>query len=227
MKLTSKEIAQMLDLSCVQADSTLDEIRSAAEKAIKYKCICVFALPSHTPYLIELLKDYPDILVGGTVGFPDGAASTEGKVFETKELVEMGVNEVDMVINLGWLKAGEYDKFEKDITSVIKAANGLPVKTILECHYLSKEEIVKACKIAASCGATFVKTGTGWTPNGATLENIKLMSEAVEGKCKVKAAGGIRDIETLEAMYKLGATRFGVGIRSATSILEDAIAREK
>ena len=227
MKLTAIQVAKMMDLSCVQASSTREDIKNAAETAKKYNCICVFALPAHTPYLIGLVRDRPDILVGGTVGFPDGGASTKGKVLETAELVNMGVDEIDMVINIGWLKAGEYELVRNDISSVVKAAEGLPVKVILECHHLTNEEIVKACQIAVSCCVTYVKTGTGWAPTGATLENIKLMTKAVDGKCKVKAAGGVRDEETLLAMYELGATRFGIGVGSATSILEEIVKREQ
>ena len=122
MQLTASQIAKMMDVSCVQADSTREEIKTAVEIAKKYNCICVFALPAHTPFLINLVKDRPDILVGGAVGFPDGGASTEGKVLETTELVNMGVNEIDMVINIAWLKAGEYELVRNDIASVIQAA---------------------------------------------------------------------------------------------------------
>lgn len=223
MNLNAQEIAKMIDVSCVQADSTLEEIKLAAETAVKYNCICVIALPAHTPYLIDLLKNDPGVLVGGTVGFPDGGATTEGKVLETKELVKMGVNELDMVINIGWLKAGRYNEVTDDIERVVAAAGELPVKVILECHYLTDEEIIKACQIAASCNVEFVKTGTGWAPTGATLKNIKMMSDAVAGACKVKAAGGVRDLETLTAMHELGATRFGVGVRSAIGILEESV----
>ena len=218
--MTSGEIAKMMDLSCVQANSTLDEIRIAAETAKKYNCICVFALPSHTPFLINELQDRPDILVGGTVGFPDGAATTASKVQEARELIAMGVNELDMVLNIAWLKAREYNLVANEIKRIIKTAEEIPVKVILECHYLTDEEIVKACEICVECGANFVKTGTGWAPTGATLENIKLMADTVGERCKVKAAGGVRDRETLLAMHKLGATRFGVGVRTATAILE-------
>lgn len=222
MELTAKEIAKMMDLSCVQANNTLEEIKLAAETAKKYDCICIFALPAHTPYLIDLIKDRPDILVGGVVGFPDGGATTEAKVQEAEELRKMGVNELDMVINIGWLKAGKYEKVRNDISSVFTAAEGLPVKVILECHHLNDEEIVKACQIAVSCGVAFVKTGTGWAPSGATPENIKLMADTVGKKCKVKAAGGVRDLKTLLQMYELGARRFGVGVKSAIAILEDS-----
>jgi deoxyribose-phosphate aldolase len=219
MSLTDREIAQMMDLSCVQADSSLAEIRAAAETAMKFGCICVFVLPAHVPYLVELLKSRPDIRIGGTVGFPDGGATTEGKVREARELMDMGASELDMVINIGWLKAGNFEAVAEDIQRVIRAAGDVPVKVILECHYLTSEEIIKACEIAVDCGVEFVKTGTGWAPTGATLENVRLMATAVGKRCKVKAAGGVRDRETLLAMHNLGAVRFGVGVRTALAIL--------
>jgi deoxyribose-phosphate aldolase len=210
----------MVDLSCVQANSSINEIKEVAEFAIKYNCICTFALPAHTPVLVELLKDYPDILVGGVVGFPGGGTSTKGKVAEAKELMEMGVNELDMVINIAWLKNLQYDLVEADIKAVVDTAGDIPVKVILECHHLNDEEIVKACEIAVKAGVSFVKTGTGWAPTGATLENVALMKASVNGACEVKAAGGVRDLDTLLAMHERGVTRFGIGIRTAKSIFE-------
>jgi deoxyribose-phosphate aldolase len=219
MKLN--EIARMIDLSCVQANSSISEIKEVAEFAIKYNCICTFALPAHTPLLVDLLKDYPEIKVGGVVGFPSGGSTTKAKVFEAKELLQMGVDELDMVINIAWLKSRQFELVKQDIRSVIETAGKTPVKVILECHHLSNEEIVKACELAAEEGVAFVKTGTGWAPTGATLDNVKLMKDAVGDKCEVKAAGGVRDLETLISMNKLGTTRFGIGIRTAKSIFEN------
>lgn len=214
------KIARMIDLSCVQASSSIEEIQEVATFAIKYNCICTFALPAHTPVLVDLLKDYPQILVGGVVGFPDGGATTKGKVAEALELIEMGVNELDMVINIAWLKSKQYELVLNDIISVVEAAGNMPVKVILECHYLTNEEIIKACEICVKAGVAFVKTGTGWAPTGATFENVKIMKDTVGNACEVKAAGGVRDLETLLAMNKLGTTRFGIGIRTAKSIFE-------
>lgn len=214
------QIARMIDLSCVQANSSIDEIKEVAKFAIKYNCICTFALPAHTPLLVDLLKDYPRILVGGVVGFPDGGATTKGKVAEARELIEMGVNELDMVLNIAWLKNKQYDLVLNDIKSVVDAAGDIPVKVIFECHYLTNEEMIKACKICVETGASFVKTGTGWAPTGATIENVKLMKAHVGDACEVKAAGGVRDLDTLLAMNILGTTRFGIGIRTAKSIFE-------
>jgi deoxyribose-phosphate aldolase len=215
-----EKIARMIDLSCVQANSSIEEIKEVAEFAIKYNCICTFALPAHTPLLVELLKDYPDILVGGVVGFPDGGATTRGKVAEAQELIAMGVNELDMVINIAWLKNKQYDLVLNDIQSVVKVAGSTPVKVILECHHLTNDEIVKACELCVEAGVAFVKTGTGGAPTGATLENTKLMKDTVGTACEVKAAGGVRDLETLLAMNKQGTTRFGIGIRTAKAIFE-------
>lgn len=214
------QISRMIDLSCVQASSSIEEIIEVADFAIKYNCICTFALPAHTPILVEQLKDHPQILVGGVVGFPDGGATTRGKVAEACELIEMGVNELDMVINIAWLKNKQYNLVLNDIKSVVDTAGKIPVKVIFECHHLNNDEIVKACEICVQAGVSFVKTGTGWAPTGATLENVKLMKDTVGDACQVKAAGGVRDIETLLAMNKLGTTRFGIGIRTAKSIFE-------
>ena len=220
--LTPQQIARMIDVSCVQAESTEQEIRAAAELAKKYDCVCVIVLPAHTPLAIELLADRADILVGGVAGFPDGSATTAGKVAETEQLLGMGCKEIDMVINITWLKAVRYDLVREDIDSVIRAAAGVPVKVILECHHLTDQEIVKACEICAGAGAAFVKTGTGWAPTGATAENIALMKQTVGERCGIKAAGGVRDLETLLAMYELGATRFGIGVRTVEKILAAA-----
>jgi deoxyribose-phosphate aldolase len=220
MSLTKYEIARMIDLSAVQADHTKDDIRKVAEVAIKHNCICTFALPALTPFLIDLVKDYPDILVGGVIGFPSGGTTTTSKVHEAIELKNMGCDELDMVLNIGMLKSGNLDFVREDIAAVKEAAGELPLKVIFECHYLTDNEMRKACEICAEVGVAFVKTGTGWAPTGATLENVALMKECVGDKCRVKAAGGVRDKETLIAMYKRGVTRFGIGVNSAINILE-------
>ena len=119
-----------------------------------------------------------------------------------------------------WLKAGKLDLYREDIKAVIDAAESLPVKVILECHYLGADEIVQACDIAADAGVAYVKTGTGWAETGATIENIALMKRVVGDRCQVKAAGGVADRQTLLAMHAAGATRFGIGVRTGRSILE-------
>ena len=218
--LTPEKIARMIDLSCVQAYSTEDDIHQVAKTAKQYGCICVYALPAHTPLLVELVNDRPDILVGGTPGFPHGAATTEAKAAETRALLKMGCGEFDTVINIGWLKAGKDERVRDDLAAVIEAAEGKPVEVIAECHYLTNDEIVRACELSVEAGAAFVKTGTGWAPTGATFENVSLMLRTVGGRCEVKAAGGVRGLETLLAMHRLGATRFGIRLSTAVEILE-------
>ncbi|MBT3278435.1 MAG: deoxyribose-phosphate aldolase [Phycisphaerales bacterium] len=222
MKLDSKELARMIDLSCVRADSTLAELSDAVALAKRYDIFCLFALPAHTAQLVEMIADRDDMIVGGVVGFPDGGATTAGKVSEAKELIAAGVSELDMVNNIAWLKGGDDTAYEADIRAVVEtgAQAGIPVKVILECHYLTDAEISRACELAANAGAAWVKTGTGWAPTGATLENVALMKKTVGERCKVKAAGGVRDIETIEAMIDRGVERFGIGVRTAQAILE-------
>ncbi len=223
--MTAQEIAGMIDISAVRADSTLEEIRHSAELAKRCGCICVFALPAHTPYLIEQLAG-TRVLAGGVVSFPGGGETTATKAATAAELVRMGCGEIDMVNNLAWLKAGKKELYVRDVRAVVEAAGGRPVKVILECHWLTEDEIVRACGWCVEAGAAWVKTGTGWAPTGATLENVALMKRTVGARCQVKAAGGVRDLNTLLAMHDRGARRFGIGVRTAQTILEAAAGGE-
>ena len=218
MTLNSQQIARMIDLSCVQAGNTLQDLQDMVETAKKYSCICTFSLPAHTPYLINMVADRDDIFVGGVVGFPGGATTTASKVSEAKELSAMGCDELDMVINIAWLKSRQLDKVRDDIVAV-KEAGQKPLKVIFECHHLNDDDIRRACEVCCEAGVTFVKTGTGWAPTGATFENVKLMKDCVGDQCQVKAAGGVRDLETLLTMVDLGVTRFGIGVKTANAIL--------
>lgn len=136
----------------------------------------------------------------------------------------MGCQEIDMVINISKLRSGRSIEVLDDIRSVVEACEGRPVKVILECHYLSDKQILVGCDQLISAGAQWAKTGTGWAPTGATLKNIALIKAHVGTQVGVKAAGGIRDLKTLLDMYKLGARRFGLGLKSSTKILEEAFA---
>ena len=218
--MSPKEIARMIDLSCVQSSSTLEDMADAVALARRYGAAALFVLPAHVLYMLELVGD-DGFMVGGVVGFPSGAATTAGKVAETKEQLAMGCGEFDMVNNVAWLKAGKDDLYRSDVAAVVEAAEGKCVKVILECHHLTDDEIVRACELCVQSGAAFVKTGTGWAPTGATLENDKLIKQTVGDRCGVKAAGGVRDLKTLLAMHALGATRFGIGVGSARKILAD------
>ena len=217
--LTVQEIARMVDLSAVRADSDEHEVRTLAQMAAQYGCACASTLPSHTPLLVELLSAEPAVRIGGNVGFPAGGTTTAMKALEARELLRMGCGELDMVINIGMLRSGHDAYVLDDIRAIVDAAAGAPVKAILECHYLSEDQIRRACELCIEAGAAFVKTGTGWAPTGATLENIVLIKSCVGDAIGIKAAGGIRSLETIRAMYRLGARRFGIGLRSAPLIL--------
>ncbi len=212
----------MTDLACVKADSSIDDIKNMAEAANKWGFAGVYALSAHNDMLTELLKNNDRTFIGGAVGFPSGGVATSTKVYETRDLIEHGCGEIDMVINIAWLKAGKTDLLEKDIKEVIAAAGGKIVKAIIEVHYLSDDEIMSASRLAAGCGVSFIKTATGWAESGATLDRIRLIKKAISGTgCQIKAAGGIRDLETVNSMIALGVTRFGFGTETALKIIEE------
>lgn len=223
MTLTVKEIAQMFDLSCVRTDSNEKDILALAECARQYDCGHVSVMQCFIPEVKELLKDRPDIKVVGNVSFPSGSDTTSLKVFQAGEMVAAGCDEIDMVINVGWLLSGRYEAVEEDVKAVVSAAGGLPVKVIIEVSCLEPNEVEKACEICIRAGATFVKTGTGWMPKGTTIDDIKLIKANVADNIKIKASGGIRTLDTLVEMYKLGVTRFGVNLRSGKAILDECI----
>ena len=143
------------------------------------------------------------------VGFPHGSSDTETKVFETKLAISHGATEIDMVINIGWMKSGMYEEVQTDIAAVVQAAEGKCVKVILENAYLTKEEIAKGSKLVEAAGADYVKTSTGYAPTGATLEDIKIMKENVSSKVKVKSAGGVRTLDVLLEYLDAGISRTG------------------
>jgi deoxyribose-phosphate aldolase len=214
----------MIDLSAVRAEVDLAEIDRLAEAAKRYRCVCVFVLPSFLPEIRRRLADAPEVGIGGVVGFPSGAHSTATKVAEAREQRGQGATELDMVINVGMLRSGHDAYVEDDIRAVVEAAGGTPVKVILEAHHLSDDQIVRGSQLAVQAGAAFVKTGTGWAPSGATLANVRLIKSAVGDRAQIKAAGGVRDLKTVVEMIRLGVRRFGVGLRSGVEILDECAA---
>jgi len=221
MQLTVTDVARMMDLSAVKTDTDLDAVNQLAEHAKRLNCICAYALPCHLARLKTLLEDAPDVLVGAAVGFPSGGHATSIKAAEARQCLADGADELDMVINVGMLRSGQYDFVEQDIKAVIDAAEGKLVKVILEAHYLTDDQIRRGSEICVRAGADFVKTGTGWAETGATLHNIALIKSVVGDDAQVKASGGVRDLETLLEMYRLGARRFGVNTGAGIRILEE------
>ncbi len=217
-----REIASMMDVSAVQAQSTLGDIDAVVDMALEFKVAAVFCLPAHVSYMRARLGSCSGVRLASVSGFPGGAETTRIKAETAKELVSLGCDEVDMVNNIAWLKAGDEAAYKADVAAVVEAAAGRPVKVILECHWLTDEEIMRGARWCADAGASWVKTGTGWAPTGATPERCALMKSAVGDRCGVKAAGGVRTLETLLAIYNAGARRFGIGVKTARGILEEA-----
>jgi len=219
--LTPHDIARLIDISAVRTDSTLDEVIKVAEAAKKYNFICAFAMPFLTGELVHLLNDRDDIMVGGVAGFPSGADTTEIKVAAAKHMLALGVNELDMVINVGALKSRKYDFVRDDIKAVVDACS-VPVKSIIEIAYLTDDEIRTACKLAVEAGVRFIKTGTGWASKPTTVETIRIIKKEIGDTALIKAAGGVRELSTLLEMVKEGCSRFGIGLNSAIKIMEEA-----
>lgn len=219
------KVARMIDISAVKTDAALCEIDRVAQMAKHFNFICAFAMPCFTQYLVEQLRDRSDIMVGGVVGFPSGADTTSIKIATAKEMMKAGVNELDMVINVGALKSGKYDLVYDDIKAVVDTADGMPVKSILEIAYLTDDEIKRAAEIAVKAGVTYVKTGTGWAGKPTTVETVKLIKSTIGDSALIKAAGGVRTLDTLIEMAENGCSRFGIGINSSVAIMKEVYER--
>ena len=217
-----QSIAKMIDISTVKAESTLSEIERVADVAKHFRFICAFAMPCFTERLVNLLADADDIKVGGVVGFPSGADTTSLKIACAKEMMATGVDELDMVINVGKLKSGLDNEVYEDIHAIVETAQGMPVKCILEIAHLTNDEIRRGSSIAVRAGVTYVKTGTGWAGKPTTVDTIRTIQSEIGDSALIKAAGGVKDLATLLAMTEAGASRFGIGINSAISIMKEA-----
>lgn len=204
-----KLLAKMIDHTLLKPEATKEQIKQLCDEAVEYGFASVCVNSGNVTLAYEYLKN-TDIPVCCTVGFPLGATTTKAKVFETREAIENGAKEIDMVINIGALKSGDYDRVRSDIEEVVIAARGkASVKVIIETSLLKDEEKVKACELAAEAGADFVKTSTGFSTGGATVEDIKLMRSVVGKKIGVKASGGVGDYDTARAMLDAGACTLG------------------
>lgn len=207
-KFTLRQVAKTIDHALLRPDMTRAEVREGCEVALKYDVASVCCKPADVAFCAELLKG-SDVHVGTVVGFPHGNSATATKVFETKQVVADGATEIDVVLNIGWLKSGMFDEVRDEIAAVVAAASGNQVKVILENAYLTKEEIVKACQLCEAAGADYVKTSTGFAPTGAVLEDVELMRASVSSKVEVKSAGGVKTLDALLAFMEAGVKRSG------------------
>jgi len=205
----TKNIAALIDHTLLKQNATKDQIEKICVEAKTYTFASVCVNPTWVNLSAKLLQDSP-VKVCTVIGFPLGASTSAVKAFETTNAIENGADEIDMVINVGALKGQDYDLVQKDIEAVVEAAKGKAiVKVILETCLLTNEEIVKASELSKVAGANFVKTSTGFSTGGATVEAVELMKETVGSALEVKASGGISSLEDLQTMVKAGATRIG------------------
>lgn len=219
--MKKEELAKMIDHTILKPQATKESIENLCKEALEYKFASVCINPTNIELAAKMLKG-SEVKVCTVIGFPLGANTTEVKVFETKDAIAKGANEVDMVINIGKLKDKDYDYVQKDIKSVVEAADKKAVtKVIIETCLLTDDEKIMACKLAKDAGADFVKTSTGFSTGGATPADIKLMRETVGPDMGVKASGGVRSIEDAEAVIKNGATR--IGASSSIEIVEGKV----
>lgn len=210
------KLSKYIDHTLLKADASIEAIKKLCDEAkqFDFKSVCVNTCN------IELCKkelEGSDVLTCCVIGFPLGAMSTESKVFEAKDAVEKGADEVDMVINIGRLKDKQYDYCTDEIKRIKEACGDKVLKVIIETCLLTEEEIVEACKCTMNGGADFVKTSTGFSTSGATFEGVALMKKTVGEKCLIKAAGGVRSHEDMLKMIELGANR--IGTSSGTKLI--------
>lgn len=215
------DIARLIDHTLLKPDATRDDIRKICNEALKYGFASVCVNPWNVSLAAEMLRG-SEVRVCTVVGFPLGATLPQVKVYETEEVIKLGAQEIDMVINVGALKSGQVDAVEADIRGVVEASHrgGAICKVILETVLLTTDEKVRGSLAAKNAGADFVKTSTGFAAGGAMAEDVRLMRAVVGGEIGVKAAGGVRSLEDLQKMVEAGATR--IGASASVKIVEQA-----
>ena len=201
------EILSRVDHTLLAQDATLDQIKAICDDGIKYKTASVCIPASYVKNLKEYVGDRLTICT--VIGFPNGYSTTKKKVFETEDAISNGADEIDMVINIGWLKDKRDDLLLSEIKQVKKACKDKILKVIIETCLLSEEEKIRMCRIVTEAGADFIKTSTGFSKGGATFEDIELFCKHVGKNVKIKAAGGISSLEDAERFISLGASRLG------------------
>ena len=205
--MNSKDILKYVDHTLLSQTASWEEIRELCDDAVKYGTASVCISPSY----VKQVKDYVQdkMAVCTVIGFPNGYATTAAKVFETQDAVKNGADEIDMVINLGWVKDRNYEEVKEEIRQIKQACQGRILKVIIETCLLTEEEKIEMCRVVTDAGADFIKTSTGFSKAGATLEDIRLFKEHIGNGVKMKAAGGISSLKDAEDFLSLGALRLG------------------
>ena len=202
-----KEILKHVDHTLLLQGTTWEEIKQICDDAMKYETASVCIAPSYVKQAAEYMGD--KMAVCTVIGFPNGYMTTKAKEFETKDALENGASEIDMVINIGWLKDKKYDLIENEIRALKAVCKDKILKVNIETCFLTDEEKIKMCEIVTNAGADYIKTSTGFGGAGATFDDIKLFSQHIGPNVKMKAAGGISSIEDAEKFLELGADRLG------------------
>ena len=202
-----RQILSIVDHTLLKAASSREQVEELCREAIKYKTASVCVPPSYVKRVVE--KYGGELTVCTVAGFPMGFTTTETKVFETKEAIQNGADEIDMVINIGDVKNGDFDLVERELAALRKAAEGKILKVIIETCYLEKDEKIKLCRLVTESGADFIKTSTGLGPGGAVLEDIDLIRTYIGKGVRIKAAGGLRTAGDHEAFFDRGVDRIG------------------
>lgn len=212
------QLAQVIDHTLVRPDATLDDLAAACKAAGKYGFACVVVNSCHVARARELLSGSL-VKVCSVVGFPHGANTTTVKIVEAMEAMKNGASELDIVMNLGMVKSEQFDFVEIDLKNVIAMTPQKIHKVIIESGSLTPDEISHVSRIAVAAGAEFIKTSTGYGPRGATVEDIRLIRQAVGPSCRIKASGGIKDLASLTSMIEAGADR--IGTSAGVAIMEE------
>lgn len=220
MLVTEKSLHKMIDFTLLHNTDTEADIRDFARKTIDGNYAAAYVMPNYSGLMAELLKD-TDIAAGGAIAFPTGAEPLAVKVAMVKYHISVGAKEIDYVIDIPTLKSGKLDALRTEALAIIEAAQGRIVKAILEVTILTDEELAKAAKIVADAGVDFIKTGTGTQPNPTTVAHIEKIRAAVGSDVGIKAAGGIRNADTVVEMLRLGVRRFGISHGAALKILAE------
>jgi deoxyribose-phosphate aldolase len=221
--LDYRDVAKTIDHSLLRPELDWETVAAGIEVARRYDVMSATVRPADVVRAVEHL-DGSGVFVSTVVGFPHGSSTTAVKAAEAERAVADGALELDMVLNIGRLRSGDDQYVDEDIRAVVEVAGDLVVKVILENAYLDDEEKVRGCRLAEEAGAAFVKTSTGFAPSGATHEDLRLMRRTVSERVQVKAAGGVRTLDALLEVMRLGVTR--VGATATETILEDFTARK-
>ncbi len=212
--MSNLDLLHYVDHTLLKPTATYEDIKKIADDAIKYQTASVCIPPS---FVAQLRTDYPSLNICTVIGFPLGYSTTETKVFETKNAIANGANEIDMVINLGQLKEGNFSFVLEEIKAVKQACGSTLLKVIIETCYLTDIEKIEMCKIVTAAGADYIKTSTGFGSDGATREDVLLFKENIGDNVKIKAAGGIKNLDDLQFFINAGCSR--IGSSSAISIV--------